>query len=143
MRKKKNIVVVLFISALMLATMVGFFIWEKKELVITSSTHNEMKYVKLKDRDLGENVRIRFALYDFASNQIEICIALPRSQNVMHYPNELNIYIDGKQQEDYIFSSRTILGQKNIMLLIEDVEIWEIVRLESEFKSVEFALDKD
>lgn len=110
----------------------------KEDLIYTDSTHKTVQYIQIDDTRLGENEKVRLALYDPECSEVEVCIALPKLSDDNQVIKELTIYADDKKVEKYTIVRHTSLWKQYVILLFEDMESWEEMRLERDGYVVEF-----
>lgn len=110
----------------------------KEELIGTPSAHKEVQYIQIDETKLGKKEKVKLALYDPECSYVEVCIALPKSSDDNQVIKELQIYADEQQVEKYTIARHTSLWKQYVILLFEDMESWEEMRLERDGYVVEF-----
>lgn len=110
----------------------------KEDLISTPSTHKEVQYIQIDETKLGEKEEVEFALYDPECDYIQVCIAIPKSSDDNQVFKNLTIYVDDKKVEKYTKVYHESIWKQYVIILFEDMEDWNEMRLERDGYVVEF-----
>ncbi len=99
----------------------------RSRLIMTPSSHDDVEYLDVQNKDLGDNT-IEFALYDTEVNVYQICFN--GEPTIFSQPDHLKIYVDGRLLEKYSFMKHTTVWKNNTILLINDVETFQEMKIE-------------
>lgn len=110
----------------------------KEDLISTPSTHKEVQYIEIGETKLGEKEKVKLALYDPECSYIEVCIAIPKTSNERQYLKNMTVYVDDEKVEEFEVQHKSSLWKQYVILLFEDMEGWNEMRLERDGYVVEF-----
>lgn len=110
----------------------------KEDLISTPSTHKEVQYIQIGETKLGEKEEVEFVLYDPECDYIQVCIAIPKSLNEFQYMKNMAMYVDDVKVESVEVIYQSSIWKQYVIILFEDMEGWNEMRLERDGYVVEF-----
>lgn len=111
---------------------------EKKELIMTPSTHRQVVFLETNNERLTSKYKVYFCLYDPECNYIQVCIKIPRDdQTLWSHPDRLAFSIDGEEPQGYAHATTATWKGNYFMILLDEVPEFEKFELTYEGKTCE------
>ncbi len=99
---------------------------EKRNLIMTPSTHNQVVFLETKNERLSSKYKVRFCLYDPECDYIQVCIKIPKDDRTLRSnPDKLTFLIDGRERPGYSHLTTTTWKGDYFIILIDQVPEFE------------------
>lgn len=102
---------------------------EKKSLIMTPSTHEQVTFLETKNERLTSKHRVYFCLYDRECDYIQICIKVPRNDGTFwQHPDRIEFFIDDEKRESYSYIAHTTWKGEYVIMLLDHVSEFETIK---------------
>ena len=125
MKKLQKYLIILAIAASVLVLACRLTIPSKMDLVYTSSTHENLHFLKVDSPSLSDGYRVSFAVYDPESAMLQFTISAPTNKDdtALPSPDLFRFVVNGEQLHEWNFTSHSSVWRDYYIYLFDDMEV--------------------
>ena len=125
MKRLQQFVIVLAIAAGVFALICRLTIPSKTDLVYTSSTHENLHFLKVDSPSLSDGYRVSFAVYDSESATLQFTISAPtnRDDDGLPSPDLFQFFVDEEQIQVGNFAIHSSVWRDYYIYLFDNMQM--------------------